>query len=189
MERLQFLEHEFVDEIAARGAGKDGRSNRIGVRHRDGADRDATQIPGGDRAFAVADDLHFAVIIDLGDRGVRRGVFGPARHVFGVTVAEVGAHEQLLVCARCEDGVLRQNLEVIDAGVVRFRSGRAGGNPFRQDPVFQRTDIESFAAFVRDGGCRFQQQQTAARIGGDNPASERVAREREEVAFIIIAAE
>jgi len=38
-----------------------------------------------------------------------------------------------------------------------------------RNPVFQRTDIESFAAFMRDGGRWFQQQRL--RPGWwDNPA-------------------
>ena len=106
-----------------------------------------------------------------------------------MTVAEVSANQELLVCSRLQEDMRRQNLDVIEARVILFRPGCASGNPFSQDFVFQRTDLEPLSAFVRQGGGGFQQQQTAARIGRDNPASERVAGEREEIAFIIVAAE
>ena len=66
---------------------------------------------------------------------------------------------------------------------------RAGGDPVREDLVFERIDFKAFAAFVRDGGRGFKKEQAATGIGGINAAALRLAGEGNVIAFIIVTAE
>ena len=143
----------------------------MGERHGDRGDGDAAQIPGGDRPFSVADDVDLAVLADGGDGFVGRGVLGPAGDVLDVTVAETGADGQRLIRSRIEDGVFGHNLDSFNARVLFLRSGRARGDPLGQDFVFERIDIEAFAAFVRHRASGFEQEQAAPGIGWDDAAS------------------
>ena len=105
----------------------------------------------GDRAFAKTHDLHIAAFIHLADGFVGGSVLDPVSDIFGVAVGEMGAHAQLLGRAGLKKSMLRQNLDAVDARLVRPRPRRSSGNPFRQHPIIQRVDLKSFSALVRDG--------------------------------------
>src|SRR5262249_34941419 len=122
-------------------------------------------------------------------RGVRVGEFGPARHVFGVTIAKGGAHLQLLIRARLERRLRGQHFDALNAWVLSAWSRRAAGNPVRQDAVFERVRREPLAAFMRDCSGGFEQEEASTRIAWHNPASQGVARQGQEIAFVVVAAE
>ena len=55
-------------------------------------------------------DGQLAVIVNLGHGGVGRRVLGPVGDVFEVAVGEVGADEELLLGARRENAMRRNDL-------------------------------------------------------------------------------
>src|SRR5207248_4473749 len=72
---------------------------------------DAAEVPGGDGAFAVADDFDVAVVVDGADGGVVGGVLGPAGDVLRDAVVEVGEHFELGGVAGLEDEVRGLDLD------------------------------------------------------------------------------
>src|SRR5439155_5858047 len=92
-----------------------------------------------------------------------------------------------LVGARLEECVFGQNLDSLDARIALGWPGRAGGNPFGKNLVFERIDLETFAALVRYGSRRFEKKKAATWIGRNDSSSEGIAGEREEIPLVVIA--
>ena len=113
---------------------------------------DATQIPAGDGAFAEADGLHLAIVIDLSDGAVGiGGVFNPVRDILCVAVGEVSENVELLSCAGSGDEMFWKDFDSLDARFVFPRTRCAGSDPFGENLVIDGIDFETFAAFVRNG--------------------------------------
>ena len=74
-------------------------------------------------------------------------------------------------------------------GSSAFGGRRAGGDPFGEDRVLGRIDVEPLAALVRHGAGRLEQQQAAAGIARHDPPAQRAARDGESVALVIVAAQ
>ena len=104
-------------------------------------------------------------------------------------VAEARRNAELLAGSGFEDDTLGQHLDPFDARVVRLRSGRSGRNPFGQDAIFQGADLQPFAAFVRNRGGGFEEEEAAARISGNDPASQGIACQGEIITAVVVAAQ
>ena len=115
---MQFRQREFVKEVPFRRFGESRGRDFVRVRNRDRCNRDPAQIPRSDRASTVADHLHLAVVVDLRDRRIRGRVFGPARNVLAVAVAEPGIDDELLAGRRFENQMLRQDFDPLNARIV-----------------------------------------------------------------------
>src|SRR5262249_27735574 len=121
--------NEVVNEVAPFSTGENGFGEFVGVRNGDGSDVNAAEIPGGDCAFAEADDFGLAVVADLRNSFVCGRVFGPAGDVFGVAIAEVGDDIKLLHGIGIENNVRWEKFDADNAWIVGFRAGSAGSNP------------------------------------------------------------
>ena len=111
------------------------------------------------------------------------------RDVFGVAIGEIRPHDQLLRLPGFRQKMPGQNLDALDARLIGLGPGRAGGDPFGQNLVINRTDFKTFSALVRDRAGRFEQHQAAAWIARHDAATQGAARQREIIALVIVAAQ
>jgi hypothetical protein len=179
MQILQLVEHQFVDEVAARFAGEDIIGNLVRIGTRQPSDHDATVKPRGDGSAAVADDRSVAVVVDLRDGFVRRGELRPLSDVFGVPVRVVGEHDELLFLADGQPHVFGQHFDPRDSRVVTGWRLCSATDPFGENPIAQRVRVESQPAFVRQGSGWFGEKQAAAGIAEFDAAAASVLDDRE----------
>src|SRR5689334_11091876 len=83
----------------------------------------------------------------------------------------------------------RKDFDPDDAGIVCLWTVRTASDPFRQNAIIKRADLETLPAFVRHGSRRFEQHETARGIAGRDAPAHRAASQRQVVPLIIITAQ
>ena len=84
--------------------------------------------------------MHRPGVVDLRDRLVGRSVFGPAGDVFVMAVAEVRAHDELLLRRPALSTTPGGRISSRSTADRRLRPGGAGGDPLGQDAILERID-------------------------------------------------
>src|SRR5207248_9564920 len=83
----------------------------------------------------------------------------------------------------------RQHLELLDARICRLRGWHSRGDPTRDHLVLRGTDLESLAAAVRNGHCRFEQDQTSGGFEQFRAPAQSLARQRVVIRLRIVSAQ
>src|SRR6185369_8366599 len=115
------------------------------------------QIPGGDGSFAVTGYCDVPLFSNLRDRLVCRCVFRPTRHILLLSVAEMSPDDQLLVHARLQNDLRRDEFDPLDPRIFLSRTGGTRSNPVRENTIFERVRVEPGAAFMRNRSGRLQE--------------------------------
>ena len=169
--------------------------NSFGVGRRDRRDGDLAQVPRGDRAFAVADDLHLR---RSSSSMVRREVSAAVYFAQRVTslhraVAEVGPHEHLLLVAGLErstwGGTTSMRTIRGSSSFGRRRAGRRSTRPARgtrasrartsRRPCAGRTPVGFCRSRLADGSCGTIRRPMAPRVRAAPVALVVVAAQRQ----------
>src|SRR5205823_6215899 len=94
---------------------------------------------------------------------------------------ELGADEQLLLLARFQGAIARQHFQTLRRYLALHRAGSARGDPVEKKPILATALAEQFAALVRRGPGRLEQQQAVLGTGGVDATTIELARQTDVV--------
>ena len=185
----QFFQHEVINPVPPRRTRERLRCHVIFKRRLHRRERDLLQKPRSHRALPVPDHRHFAEVVHIHHRLIRRRIFRIARHVLAVSVGKMRLHRKLPRLPRLQPQRRWQNLDALDPHVVLLRPQRALRHPLHQRLPLRRMQLKPLTALVRHRRRRLHQQQRARGILRIHPPPERPAREREIIALRVIPAQ